>query len=255
MHKELLLQAFDKVYGELVKEGVKTPSPNRCATRLSEIISEDFAYGERSLRDYYREAKSISEGDIEIPQPQVILALAKYIGYETYEEFILKNKGKLYFKIEDGVDRNVELISPTDDTLQKKVKKGINPFAKGIRSKKGLAFTAVLISAITIATYLYIDRQKWMVWNGNHYEIIPFDTEMEKNGVLNLYDEDNFLHLKKIVPSCNTQFFNADGSERIWYGKNRKKEYEFFTSLGKHPETGKTLKPITKYMIEKYLCP
>ena len=45
-----------------------------------------------------------------------------------------------------------------------------------------------------------------------------------------------------------------DGSERLWYGKNKNKELEYFTAFGKHPETGKTLKPITKYMIAKYIC-
>jgi len=42
---------------------------------------------------------------------------------------------------------------------------------------------------------------------------------------------------------------------KIWYGRNIKKELEFFTSLGLHPETGKTLDPITDYMIKKYACP
>lgn len=29
---------------------------------------------------------------------------------------------------------------------------------------------------------------------------------------------------------------------------------EYFTSLGLHQETGKTLKTITKYMINEYIC-
>ena len=29
---------------------------------------------------------------------------------------------------------------------------------------------------------------------------------------------------------------------------------QYFTALGLHPETGKTLKPITQYMIDKYIC-
>ena len=29
---------------------------------------------------------------------------------------------------------------------------------------------------------------------------------------------------------------------------------EFFTSFGYHPETGDPLKPITEYMIRKYIC-
>ena len=47
---------------------------------------------------------------------------------------------------------------------------------------------------------------------------------------------------------------NQDGREQIWYGKNNRGELEFFTSQGLHPETKKTLKKITKYMIDKYVC-
>ncbi|WP_435682498.1 hypothetical protein [Nonlabens sp.] len=54
--------------------------------------------------------------------------------------------------------------------------------------------------------------------------------------------------------TCDTVFFKSDNSVRFWYGKNKKKEIEYFTDLGLHPETGKTLKPITGYMIEKYIC-
>lgn len=55
-------------------------------------------------------------------------------------------------------------------------------------------------------------------------------------------------------PSCDLIFFDKSGNAQIWYGKNLKGELEIFTSLGLHPETGKTLKPISKYMIEKYIC-
>ncbi len=48
--------------------------------------------------------------------------------------------------------------------------------------------------------------------------------------------------------------FKEDDSVRIWYGKNREGELEYFSSQGLHPQTGKTLKPITRYMIEKYIC-
>ena len=69
--------------------------------------------------------------------------------------------------------------------------------------------------------------------------------------ILSFFCKDFF---KKINPDCEYSFFNNDGSVRVWYGKNVSKELEFFTDLGLHPETGKTLKPITQYMIDKYVC-
>ena len=64
--------------------------------------------------------------------------------------------------------------------------------------------------------------------------------------------EINNFH--KTTPSCDTVFFNQDTTVRLWYGKNTDGNLEYFTSLGLHPQTNKTLKPITPYMIKKYIC-
>ncbi len=251
MHKKLLLMAFDKVRGELNDEGDKSPSINKCAIRLSDIVSQDFAYSPKSFNTLHKRASENEENNFIIPKPEVVPILVKYLRYKNYEEFILLNKEKVQKEIDDGGGL---LISSTDGAAQEGVN-GVNVPKKNNKLKNIIAFGGVFLIAVGISTYLFIDRQKWMVWNGQRFEVTSFDPEMEKNGVLSIYNDDNFRHLKKINPNCDTQFFNADGSERIWYGKNSKKEYEFFTSLGKHPETGKTLKPITKYMIEKYICP
>ncbi len=71
---------------------------------------------------------------------------------------------------------------------------------------------------------------------------------------LKLYNADRIEHFRKIDPNCETDFFKNDGTEMLWYGKNKSGELEFFTSVGLHPETGKTLKKITKYIIKKYIC-
>ena len=81
------------------------------------------------------------------------------------------------------------------------------------------------IAIVFIILYTSINQQKWMVWDG-----------------------------KKITPDCSTEFFDSHGNPKIWYGKNNKKELEYFTDLGLHPETGKTLDPITTYMIKKHIC-
>lgn len=252
MHRKLLLRAFEKMRGELVMESGVNPSPNKCANRLSEIISEGYPYGPKSLRTLKKRAEKGEEVEFHIPQPEVVHALARYLEYENYEEFVLMNKELEQKRIDDG---GVLLIAPTDGIAQEKVSETVIGLKKNNKFRNGIAFAGIFFIAITVSVYLFVDRQKWMVWNGDRYEIESFDPELEKNGVLNLYDEDNYNHLKKITPTCETQFFNGDGSVRIWYGKNSKKEYEFFTALGEHPETGKTLKPITQYMIGKYVCP
>ena len=48
-------------------------------------------------------------------------------------------------------------------------------------------------------------------------------------------------------------FLNLMAKQKSGTGRIGGKEYEFFTSLGYHPETGDPLKPITQYMIRKYI--
>lgn len=94
-----------------------------------------------------------------------------------------------------------------------------------------------------------------MQWNGTYYEKVH--CEKEQKGIagstsVTLYDTDVF-ELKKINVCDTTTFFSGD-RPIVWYCTiNGEKEY--FTSHGFHPVTGKALKPITKYIINKYVKP
>ncbi|TDD95179.1 hypothetical protein [Flavobacterium cellulosilyticum] len=61
----------------------------------------------------------------------------------------------------------------------------------------------------------------------------------------------------KKLSICNTTKFFKDGNYNkplVWYGKAvDAKKLDYFNQPGLHPETGKTLKPITKYIYEKYI--
>ena len=97
-------------------------------------------------------------------------------------------------------------------------------------------------------------QQRWMQWDGNKYVENSFDANQLNKGLLKVYKEDRIESFTLIKPECDTQFFNADGSVRVWYSKNKNGTVDFFSGYGLHPVTGKTLKPITKYIIAKYIC-
>jgi C1A family cysteine protease len=94
-----------------------------------------------------------------------------------------------------------------------------------------------------------------MVWVKNHYQAVEYDKVKDTADAipLNQYALDNF---KKITVSDTATFFKNGDYNRplVWYGKSsNKKEYEYFNQPGLHPETGKTLKPISRYIIKKYI--
>ncbi|WP_435412704.1 hypothetical protein [Psychroserpens mesophilus] len=166
-------------------------------------------------------------------------------------------------KIENEEIESVEYISDLENgkstiVVKPKNKKFFLWYRTMSATNKILLYIGVvmLIAFGSISTkHILKNETRWMVWQEDHYVEVEFDTEKHKVNQLKLYKEDRINLFKKITPVCDsTKFFNEDGSVNIWYGKNRNKELEYFTALGLHPETGKTLKPITQYMIDKYIC-
>ncbi|MGV0948376.1 hypothetical protein ACTS93_14730 [Empedobacter falsenii] len=84
-----------------------------------------------------------------------------------------------------------------------------------------------------------------MIWKENHYEEIECEeTSPQMNAVP--YNEI-VLQLKKITKPDTLNFGNA--LDKVWYTK-KNSEVEFYTNYGLHPENGKTLKPVTKYIFK-----
>lgn len=231
MHRELLLKAFEKARGELVFKGHKEPSDSKCAHRLSEVVSEVFPYGEKSFRTLYKKAIANPESDIQIPRPEVLTSLAQYLGYENFRDFVVRN--------------NVDEVKSIQEQGQIPKKKNKWPI---------ILIVFFSVAVISFFGYHYFTKQRWMEWEGAHYIETSYDSEKLKAGNLKAYKEERITDFEKVTPNCETKFFNENGDVRFWYGKNKDGSLEYFTSYGMHPQTGKTLKPITKYIIDKYIC-
>lgn len=224
MHKKLLIQAFQKA-----KDEIQTDKVSPRAQLLSDFIFEDSneQYGEKSLRDKYNLIISNSDDTIRLKK-HVEDALSHYLGYKDYPAFLEANKTN---ELDDG-DKMKILWS---------------------KNKITIIVSLIIISSVII--YNSFIKQRWMIWQEDHYIEVKFDLEKYNVNQLKVYKKERIEFFKKINnPTCTYDFFNEDGSVRVWYGKNSEKELEYFTSFGLHPETGKTLKPITQYMINKYVC-
>lgn len=239
MHRKLLLAAFEKASEYQKKQGVLNPSINASAKVLSNYIEEEtnFPFSSRSLRDYYNKAVKEIENDIEIKQQKVLQGLCVYLEYENYVDFVNSNS-----------KQKEEVIK-----AKKHLKKERN-LANGMPMKVKIGIGALLALGVILFFVLSPNQPAVMKWEVDHYEKARFSAEGIQNGTLKLYKEDRIKNFKQVDTDCNTVFFNPNGSVKIWYGKNSNGELEFFTDIGLHPNTGKTLKPITKYIIDKYIC-
>lgn len=112
----------------------------------------------------------------------------------------------------------------------------------------------VIVILIVVSTIFFLNRERWMQWEGDHYIEVSFEAKKVQSGDLKVYKEERIEYFKKITADCNTLYFSEDQNVKIWYGKNFDGMLEYFTDLGLHPATGKSLKPITEYMIQKHIC-
>lgn len=94
-----------------------------------------------------------------------------------------------------------------------------------------------------------VRNRECMYWSNDHYESVFCDDPVKKDNSIALNEDLTVLFMKITKPDTLT-VENALG--KVWYDKSNKK-VEFFTHHGTHPVNGKTLKPVTKYIIEKYV--
>ncbi len=115
----------------------------------------------------------------------------------------------------------------------------------------------IICSIIIVGLLIWIPtkKQRWMVWQEDHYKKVPFNLKKYDISELKIHKAEWVKSFKQIVPGCGvTKFFKDDGSPNLWYGKSSEGKLEYFTHYGLHPETGKTLRPITDYMIGRHIC-
>ncbi|MEA9415885.1 hypothetical protein [Flavobacterium sp. PL02] len=119
-----------------------------------------------------------------------------------------------------------------------------------------ILLTCIFILSGSFAIWSFNEEENCMVWNKDHYEEVPCDNVSNTMTLLSpivMKKEEGLISNFKKIEACDTTSFFKMGKPCIWYGKSFDGTYEYFTAPGLHPETGKTLRPITQYMIDKHI--
>ncbi len=109
----------------------------------------------------------------------------------------------------------------------------------------------------TTRDVLFPEKQ-CMKWVQDHYEMVNCLNEAQglgSYGTIVPYDQREFNRVELKV--CDTTEFFVDGNRekpKVWYDKE-KDVLHYFNMDGVNPETNDHLKPITDYMIGKYVGP
>lgn len=123
------------------------------------------------------------------------------------------------------------------------------------KSKK-MRYAAIIaiLMGLGLIIYLALPKKECMQWSNDHYEMVDCDLKVNSLGIMppvELLDE-SLINLKKVQVCDTTSCFDKNGDAIIWYAKSEN-GVDFFNGHGRHPENNRPLKPVTKYIISKYV--
>lgn len=242
MSTKILTLAFDQA-----KKEIGSTKKTHLAQHLSDLLLENYNYviSERTLRDYYSNYESGTEGAQEDLKPKLISCLCNYLGYTDYADFVQKNSAleENHEKKEGKVKKNGNESKPLNLT-------------KVLVFSTGFILIVIVIMFWTLPTDLTMsESKKCMAWSDSLYVEVScsshpyseFGTKVEP------MDRVKLNSFKKVEVTMSTPFFSEDERPLIWYYKNSDNEIEYFTAPGLHPTTGETLRKITPYIIQTYV--
>lgn len=120
------------------------------------------------------------------------------------------------------------------------------------KSKSTIIVTLVMFLLIGGVIYFAFIKEHCIQWSNDHYEIVDCSSGLVGNiNVIIPYNKD-LLDFKKIKVCDTTTCFKSDGQAIIWYAKTAN-GIDFFNTHGTHPENKKALRPVTQYIIDKYV--
>ena len=120
------------------------------------------------------------------------------------------------------------------------------------KSKSTIITTLIIFCLIGGVIYFAFFKKHCMQWSNDHYEIVDCTSGLDENvSVIIPYNKD-LLDFKKVKVCDTTTCFKSDGQAIIWYAKTPN-GIDFFNTHGTHPENKKALRPITQYIINKYV--
>ncbi|WP_338376369.1 hypothetical protein [uncultured Flavobacterium sp.] len=184
------------------------------------------------------------KGKTETPKHDLIDIMALLVGLEPrpLTKYLKSNEVEKPPVIINVVNANSE--EKKSDDFVKKPSKGFNKI-------KYIIIALMIFIVGFFFMYLFNNKKKCMQWQNNHY----VEVECEVKNFANINDvvpiNTNQFSLEKIEVDSTTVFFKGD-KPLVFYCKVNG-EPEYFNQLGMHPETGKALKPISHYIIDKYI--
>lgn len=199
--------------------------------------------------DKFRPIETFFKGKTNLADVEAVNLAAILVDFQPrpFLKFSKSDWNKGSVKIEEfaGLDKkDEEIYSPIQTKQLLK-----NTFLEKISKK--MMLTAFIV--ISLACYFEFQKKQCMQWSDDHYEIVDCELSTNNSGNFKIIKplDKSLLDLKKIHVYDTTAFFK-NGEAIIWYAKTEN-GIDFFNTHGRHPENDNPLKPVTHYILNKYV--
>ncbi|UZT96259.1 hypothetical protein ODZ84_13600 [Chryseobacterium fluminis] len=256
-----------KTVFEKAKNEISRGNKSSIASYLSSLFEERYGF-EREERAYVRYYKSLVQENTDYNIDDLALDyLSKYIRYDNFEDFCnkinienddLKTFTLSFNDISEKLQQIIITVTPTvllPDFIKKNglgilemtfvlllVTGGVM-FSNGKKGDGqvpiGLGFLSTGKSGL---------KKDYMYWDGDRFIATDSSDLGPQKEVIPMKEYD-FKYLQRITRPDTLTVDNASG--KVWYDKSNG-DVDFFTSFGINPETGKTLKEATDYMLAQH---
>lgn len=245
----------------------KTDLADKNAANLAAVLV-DFQprpfrkFRERGVIDY--EMQSNPENS---PPPQPFITKEE-VNFE-FKEIGLPKAPQPFIGIQEEGDSNLfneeskylnsgqDITFPLDEnklTKTDEVKIGKERKLNILNNRSFITSILILLIASGIGMYLVSFYKPCMQWSGDHFEKVSCDLEVNGIGNFNVVEpfDKTIFDLKKINVCDTTPCFDKNGEAVVWYAKTAN-GIDFFNGHGRHPETNSPLRPVTRYILNKYV--
>ena len=119
--------------------------------------------------------------------------------------------------------------------------------------KHAIIVASIFLFIAFVVIFFAFPNKDCMQWSGDHYELVDCDLKIQGFGTvanIEIFDP-TLINLKKIKVCDTTTCFDKNGTAIIWYAKTAN-GVDFFDAHGRHPENNSPLRPVTRYILNKY---
>lgn len=222
----------------------------------------------KKCTDKFKPIGTFFKGRTDLSSRSAVNLAAILVNFEHRPFLKFKEKGFVVEELKRTNAVNNEFVD-TDEANLEEIRNVLEQFKKTSSSSNltrkvlsqfrkrikiiSLGFVVLFCVSFALTDKIFV-KKKCMQWTGDHYEIVNCNLKTQGNGLATHIEsfDKNVVNLKKINVCDTTICFDQDGLATVWYAKTVT-GIDFFNANGKHPENGSPLKPVTNYVLDKYV--